>query len=112
LGPQVPECDEHWQLLLILLDHLDFIFAPVVTEISADLLTCMIKNNYAYWKAVFPSKRLLPKHNFLVHYPEFITAFGPLSQYWTMRFESKHRFGKEVVSGVQNFKNICKTIVE
>jgi len=29
-----------------------------------------------------------------------------------MRFEAKHRFGKELASTVRNFNNICKTIAE
>ena len=36
--------------------------------------------------------------------------FGPANRYWCMRFEAKHRFGKELSSSVRNFKNICKTI--
>ena len=41
---------------------------------------------------IFPQEKLIPKHNFLEHYPELIRAYGPLVSLWTMRFEAKHSF--------------------
>jgi len=112
IGSKVPENDEHWKLLLLLLDCLDLIFAPVITLGQIDLLAILIQDYHCMFKRLYPNERLLPKHHFMVHYPEFIRKFGPLTQYWCMRFEAKHRFEKELSSTVRNFKNICKTIAE
>ena len=112
IGTKVPLHNEEWQLLLMLLDCMDIIFAPVLTPGLADLLAYIIQDHHSYFKTLYPSKNLLPKHHFLTHYPEFIKKFGPLSQYWCMRFEEKHQFGKELASTVHNFRNICKTIAE
>ena len=112
VGSKVPVDDEHWQLLLMLLNCLDLIFAPAISYGQVHMLTYLIHDHHSFFKHLFPGEKLLPKHHFLVHYPEFIRKFGPLSQYWCMRFEAKHRFGKELASTVRNFKNICKTVAE
>jgi hypothetical protein len=112
IGSKVPVGDENWHLLLLLLDCLDIIFAPVVTPGLSDMPAYLIEDHHSLFKTLYSDSRLLPKHHFLIHYPEFINKFGPMSQYWCMRFEAKHRFGKELASTVCNFKNICKTIAE
>lgn len=112
VGSKVHEDDEHWQLLLLLLSCLDLIFAPVISHGQVNMLRCLIQDHHSCFKHLYPAEKLLPKHHFLVHYPEFIRKFGPLSQYWCMRFEAKHRFGKEIASVVRNFKNICKTVAD
>ncbi|KAK4882387.1 hypothetical protein RN001_005706 [Aquatica leii] len=38
--------------------------------------------------------------------------FGPLRQLWTLRFESKHRYFKNIVRHSPNFKNILFTLSE
>lgn len=50
--------------------------------------------------------KLLPKHHYLEHYPHLIRMFGPLVALWTMRFEAKHSFFKQVVRHTNCFKNI------
>jgi len=104
--------NEDWKLLLMLLHCVDIIFAPVLTSGLADMLAFLIQDHHSHFKILYPLKHLLPKHHFLTHYAEFIKTFGPLSQYWCMRFEAKHRFRKELASTVRNFKNICKTIAQ
>lgn len=43
---------------------------------------------------------MLPKHNFMVHYPRCISKINHI---WTMRFKAKHKFSKD---SVKNFKNV------
>lgn len=61
-------------------------------------------------KEVFPDFHLLPKHHFLEHYPKLIRRFGPLIDFWTIRFEAKHSFCKRVVHDSHNFRNILLTL--
>lgn len=35
--------------------------------------------------------KFTPEQHLLVHYPRFIKIFVPLINFWTMRFEAKHR---------------------
>lgn len=39
-----------------------------------------------------------------------IKVFGPLSNVWTVRFQGKHRFFKEVIRNVHNFRIIALTL--
>ncbi len=111
IGKYIPEDEPHWRLLLLLLDCLDVIFAPEITAGLISQLEFNLEEHHSHFKSIYPEKRLIPKHHFMLHYPEFMTKFGPLSKYWCMRFEAKHRFAKELASVVRNFKNICKTIM-
>ena len=51
-----------------------------------------------------------PKAHFLTHYARQIRFFGPLSRCWTLRFEAKHSYFKELALRSKNKKNICKTL--
>ena len=35
---------------------------------------------------------------------------GPLPNYWTMRYEAKHRYFKYIAKVINNFKNVAKTL--
>ena len=62
----------------------------------------------------FPNifNRPKPKHHYLTHFPGSIKKYGPASNYWTARFESKHRVCKSLCNSSKNFKNITKTLAE
>jgi hypothetical protein len=49
-----------------------------------------------------------PKHHMLSHYSLLYKRFGPLIMCWTMRFESKHRFFKDVANKAKNFIHFLK----
>ena len=51
-----------------------------------------------------------PKTHNLTHYPESIINFGPPINYWTARYESRHRIGKNTAESAKNFKNISLTL--
>lgn len=61
---------------------------------------------------LFPEVKLRPKHHYITHYPHLTKQFGPLIRFWTMRFESKHSFFKNVIRHTRNFKNVPKTFTE
>ena len=110
IGSSVPRGDPHWQLLIALLDCMSIVFAPEVTANLADFLSYLVEEHHTQFRLLFPDKPLLPKHHFMIHYGAKMKQFGPLICYWCMRFEAKHRFGKEVSSACRNFMNICKTV--
>lgn len=110
IGQKVPRGNPHWQLLIKLLDCMFIIFAPEVTESMADYLMLLVEEHHALFKTLYSDVSLLPKHHFMIHYGSVMKRLGPLIRYWCMRFEAKHRFGKELSSVCRNFKNICKTI--
>lgn len=77
---------------------------------SIAYLECKISEHRQRYQELFPDQKLLPKHHFLEHYPELIKYLGPLVTLWTMRFEAKQSFFKQVVRDTSNFRNITLTL--
>ncbi|XP_076135690.1 uncharacterized protein LOC143118536 [Alosa pseudoharengus] len=69
----------------------------------------LIIEHHQLFKELYPSKNLIPKHHFMVHYPRCIRQIGPLIHIWTMRFEAKHKFFKDCV---KNFKNLTVSLAK
>ena len=112
IGVCVPRGDKYWKLLLMLLDIVDITFAPRITIPLSSYLRRLIDDHHSYFKELFPDKRLLPKHHFLVHYPRCLVASGPPVRYWCMRFEARHKFFKDVASQSHCYVNISKTLAK
>jgi len=55
---------------------------------------------------------LKPKHHHMVHYLFIIEkSGGPLSLFWSMRFEAKHKELKDTANSITSRKNIVYTFV-
>lgn len=55
-------------------------------------------------------KKLTPKLHNLLHYVRIIKSMGPVCYMNIIRFESKHRVFKKLISRSPNFKDVCKTL--
>ena len=108
-GDLVPEDDLHWHLLLLLLNIINIVFSYSITEGMTVYLKHLIIEHHKLFKELYPSKNLLPKHHFMVHYPRCIRKIGPLIHIWTMRFEAKHKFFKDCV---KNYKNLTVSLAK
>lgn len=112
IGGLIPREQPHWYLLLMLLDIMDIVFAPAVTENLSHFLSHLVEEHHFYFKELFPDKQLLPKHHFLVHYARCLQMSGPPVRYWSMRFESRHQIFKDMARTTNCFKNLCKTLAK
>lgn len=110
LGDLVPEDDEHWDLILALLECMDIIFSPVATRGKTIFLEQLIRDHHMLFLQLFPDRHLKPKHHFITHYPSAIRHIGPLIHLWVMRFEAFHNFSRRLSHIVCNFQNIAKTL--
>lgn len=110
VGPLIPHDDPQWMLLLNLMDVVEHCCMPVVTVPSTELLADIIESFHERFKKEYPNDTLKPKMHYLVHYPQQLNEFGPLVNCWTLRFESKHGYFKDVTYRLKNKKNICKTL--
>ena len=110
VGHLVPHDSEAWAVLLQLLDVIEYCTAGVVTGEHATILADHIEGFLTAYYTVFPEVTMKPKFHYLVHYPELLLEFGPLVYVWTLRFEGKHNYFKEVSRLTKNRKNICKTL--
>lgn len=99
-----------WILVLHLREIYSLICASALS-ISQIVLLQEKTNEYLLLRITcFPSIKLRPKHHYISHYPSLTLSFGPLKHLWMLRFESKHRYFKNIVKHSQNFKNIIKLL--
>ncbi|XP_072016668.1 uncharacterized protein [Amphiura filiformis] len=113
VGTKVPQHDPFWEVVLLLLDVVEICASPKVSPELAGLLADVIEEFLTkYYDAAPEETSMKPKFHFLIHYPEKMLAFGPLIHCWTMRFEGKHNYFKQVYHSTRNRKNICKSLAE
>lgn len=102
--------DETWTLYLILKEITEYCFAPKITFNQLEYLKGLISEYIDMRITCFPKVKLRPKHHYLTHYPDLFVQYGPLIKLWTMRFESKHSYFKNIARMCKNFRNITKTL--
>ena len=110
IGHIVPEDEPAWLVILDLKDIAELVVAPVHTDETVAYLEAKIYDHRQRHLDLFPHVKLLPKHHYLEHYPQMIRRFGPLVALWTMRFEAKHSFFKQVARHTNCFKNIPRSL--
>ncbi|XP_059362352.1 uncharacterized protein LOC132101422 isoform X1 [Carassius carassius] len=108
-GDVLREGNAHYRLLLLLLQIMNIILSPVVTDGMTVCLKHLIVDHHQLFKELYPHRRMIPKHHFMIHYPRVIRKIGPILHVWSMRFEAKHRFFKNTI---KNFKNITKSLAQ
>lgn len=95
---------------MCLKDIVELVVAVTQTEASLSYLDTKISEHRLRLLAVFPQVKLIPKHHFLEHYPALMKAFRTLIGFWTMRFEAKHRYFKQILRHTGNFGNITLSL--
>lgn len=88
MGDCVQEGNQFWELILLLLECMDFIFAPAISTDETLFLKRQISDHHELW----PNRNLRPKHHFMVNYHRAIREVGQMFQFCSMRFEAKHNF--------------------
>jgi hypothetical protein len=102
--------DPVWQMVLLLIEIVRFICAPVTGLEQLAYLDTKIRQYLEMRRSLFPTKKLRPKHHFMFHYAHLAIKHGPLARSSTLRFESKHSYFSEVANHSKNFINITKTL--
>lgn len=69
IGDYVPEDDDHWELLCILLQTMRIIFAPVVNIDQVAYLQVLIQKLLQTFRDLFPDCSIIPKMHYMVHMP-------------------------------------------
>lgn len=110
IGHCVPENEPAWLVLMDLKEIVELAVAPIHTDQSIAYLESKIVEHRYRYQEQFPGIKLLPKHHYTEHYPLMIRSFGPLVHHWTMRFEAKHSFFKQIVKNTSCFKNLTLTL--
>jgi uncharacterized C2H2 Zn-finger protein len=112
IGHVVVTGDRTWAVYLLLREICDIILSPAVDKDNLNHLEELISLFLQTFVAAFPLKKLTPKFHFLIHYPRLMKQFGPLRNFWCMRFEGKHQYFKKVAAISNSFVNIAKTLAK
>jgi hypothetical protein len=110
---EIPITDKNMNIFCFfstLVEITRIITSPEINKSKISYLQSLIREYFFYRKEAFPTANLTPKHHYIVHYPDLIMKFGPLSMLWTFRFESKHKYFKYIIENSKNFINLTKLI--
>ena len=69
LGDVVERNNNCWNLLLLLIQIVNIVFSPIITNGMTYYLKHLIIDHHKLFKSLFPDRRLIPKHHFMIHYP-------------------------------------------
>jgi hypothetical protein len=108
----VDTSDPVWKMLLILRKISSFVMSFKISIGQVAHLRSLLFEYINLRITLFPNVKIRPKHHYILHYPDLILKFGPLRPLWTLRFESKHRYFKNIVRHSPNYKNILFSFSE
>lgn len=94
IGHMVPSNNMYWEILMMLKDIVDIVFAPIISQRHIATLQVLMQDHHTLFLSLFQDQPLTAKHHFIVHYRKLIEEFGPLIYSWCMRFEAKHYYFK------------------
>ena len=109
VGDLVPQDCQNWLCFLKPLKICEICTSTQLTPDYAAYLEVLIEEHHTEFVKLYPSKLIIPKMHFMVHFPQQILDYGPLINTWTMRHEAKLRIIKRAAR-VSNYKNVCKTV--
>jgi len=112
IGHMIDNGDSKWEVLLLFLDLHDAAFSPVMSITDTLLLDDAVESFLHAFTTEFTDSTFKPKMHFLTHYGSHCRAFGPLVNYWSFRFESKHGYFKDITVRMKCRKNILKTLAK
>ncbi len=104
--------DKTWSLYLTLRSIVSIVFCDKIDRIWLNRLTSFIKVFFNLYNELYPEETVTPKMHFMIHYPELINAFGPVSHFSTFRYERKHYFFKRLAPNMRNYKNITLSLAK
>ena len=67
IGDLIPYDDEYWELYLQMMDIVDILFSPSITEDHTAYLNILINDHHEEFCRLYPGHSVLPKQHFMVH---------------------------------------------
>lgn len=109
VGDLVPADEEVWIFLLKLIEIVDILLSFNISESMLDRLQMLIFYHHRDYIQLFHDT-LKPKHHLMIHYRSVIKMSGAPRNFWSFRFESKHRQFKMYARSTMSRVNICFSI--
>ena len=67
VGDCISEGDDHWLLFLRIMEIVDLLFSPRITEDHAAYLSALISDHHHDFCRLYPDHTILPKQHFMIH---------------------------------------------
>jgi len=94
IGHYIADDNEHWMILIRLLQINILCFSPIVSYKTVCSLHILIAAFNSSFVELYPSAPFIPKMHYMTHLPDQLRLFGPLRHHSCTRFEAKHGFIK------------------
>lgn len=78
IADKVPESDLRWKNFLRLMEIIDILFAPVLSEDNVAYLHFLTEEHHKAFVNLYPSYSIIPKMHYMVHYPSWISRYVSL----------------------------------
>ena len=72
IGDFIPEDDQHWELYLNLMDIVDILFSPIISDDFAAYVSTLINDHHREFCKLYPDNSIIPKMHFMVHMPRLM----------------------------------------
>lgn len=72
IGDKIPEDDSNWKNFILLLEIIDYIFAPEISCDDVAYLHTLIEEHHQAFIELYTLCSIIPKMHYMVHYPEQI----------------------------------------
>ena len=109
IGDLVPRDNECWQLFIKLREIISIIMKPRITLSDAYILETLVQEHNLLYAKLYGD--IPPRIHNMVHFSRLLLEFGPIINYWCMRYESKNKLMKELIKIVSNCKNLLVSMV-
>jgi hypothetical protein len=110
IGDLIERGDPHFSLILTLLEIMDIVFCPAITNSHPAILKHLIIQIFEQLRDLHPNLIPINKWHHLIHYPEILKTLGPAIRFWCMRFEAAHNIAKRRAQANGNFLNLSQSI--
>lgn len=107
--PKLNQNFNKWKVVLLVITMLKIVLAPKITNNMLNELERTTKEHHELLMKEY-SVSLIPKDHIIIHYVMIIKKMGPPRTLWTMRYESKHGYLKDLANKLKNFKDIAYTL--
>ena len=111
IGPYVSQSCEVWGYYKVLRQLVNMLLFKSISSDMINHIKNLVSEHHSMYMRLF-NCHLKPKHHNLIHYSRLISKMGPLTNFWAMRFESKHLESKFIAITSRCRINLCKSLIK
>ena len=72
IGDHIPDDDEKWENFLGMMDIVDLLFCPQITQDISCHVKWLIRDHHDEFSRLYPSSSIIPKMHFMIHMPRLM----------------------------------------